>query len=85
MSKVEEWEEAKRARNKWLELMFFVGIIGVITIIASMPSLDLLMTHFGAQAAIIVYAVFLGVCLFKVIEYQKKMNKISHQRHAHAF
>jgi hypothetical protein len=85
MSKVEEWEEAKRARDEWLERMFLVGIIGVITIIANIPSLDLLVTHFGARTAIIVYAIFLGICFFKVIEYQKKMNKISYQRRARAF
>jgi hypothetical protein len=84
MSKVEEWEEAKKARNKWLEVMFS-GIIGLFSVIASMPSFDPLMTRFGAYTAFLVaYLVFLGVCLFKVIEYQKKMNKISHQLHAHA-
>jgi hypothetical protein len=76
-SKAEEWKEAKKGKDQWLERMFFIGIIGIITIIANISSLDALMTHHGAQIALIVYAIFLGACLFKVIRYQKKMSRIS--------
>jgi uncharacterized membrane protein YdbT with pleckstrin-like domain len=76
VTKAEEWEKTKRARDQWLERMFFIGIIGIITIIANIPSLDMLKTHYGTQIAIIVYAIFLGTCLFKVIRYQKRMSRI---------
>lgn len=79
-SKVEEWKEAKKARDEWLERAFFIGVIGIITIIANIPSLDLLKTHFGVQMAITVYVIFLAICLIKTIKYQRKMNKIARAR-----
>lgn len=76
MNIVKELEELKKARNRWLERMFFGGVIVILGIIANIPSLDTLATHLGVQISIIVCLFYLSMCLFKIIQYQKRIKEI---------